>query len=133
MALQSASYRDERTGDHLVMKTAISAAARELAEQTENLVSRVCVPVRIVPGDDSQFLESRVCCATAGQVVVSQVTGTFRALRSRALISSTDQELVEVALNLVDAGQGVASRPDSMRRDTYLRLLLSRLSCPVSI
>jgi AraC-like DNA-binding protein len=37
--------------------------------------------------------------ATAGQVVVSQATGTFfSVLRSRALISSTDRELVKVAL-----------------------------------
>jgi hypothetical protein len=50
-----------------------------------------------------------VRCATAGQVGVSQVTGTFRALRSRALISSTDQELVKVALptrGRLGVGQG---------------------------
>ncbi|HYZ52535.1 MAG TPA: helix-turn-helix domain-containing protein [Streptosporangiaceae bacterium] len=91
------------------MKTAISLAARELAEQAENLVSQAFVPVRIVPDDEDQFLGSSVRCATAGQVGVSQVTGTFRALRSRALISSTDQELVKVALptrGRLGVGQG---------------------------
>ena len=81
------------------MKTAVSLAAHELAEQTKNVVSRAFVPVRIDPDDDGQFLRSKVRYANAGQVVVSQVTGAFvRVLRSRALISSTDRDLVKVVL-----------------------------------
>jgi len=81
------------------MKTTVSLAARELAERTENVVSRAFVPVRIDPDDDGQFLRCKVRYATAGHVVVSQVTGAFvRVQRSRALIRSTDRELVKVVL-----------------------------------